>query len=205
MKCQKNVMLLHVLLVVVSITIGGAARTARQQLRILAIGDSITEGAVAGRSNHPYTWELENQLRKKLGAKIVVDNRGVGGAGIYAQGFQNPTTLVPVAQQALSSRQKYDYVIVLLGINDLLRQGKSAEDVKAGLQQIYDAALQTGATVIAIPPFPAPGYVSQGDYKEQERQKLADMIKAVADGSRGKIIVLDLGVSFWDSNKSPGL
>lgn len=90
---------------------------------------------------------------------------GVGGAGIFAIGFNNPTTVIPVAQQAIQRaarrRTPYDFVIVMLGINDLLREGRSAEDVKGGLQQIYTMALDAGSTVVAIPPFAAPGFVSQ--------------------------------------------
>lgn len=90
---------------------------------------------------------------------------GVGGAGIYARGFHRPTTIPPVAESAIKSasdrNKPYNYVIVMLGINDLLREGKTADEVKWGLQQIYSEALSAGSNVIAIPPFPAPGFVSQ--------------------------------------------
>lgn len=90
---------------------------------------------------------------------------GVGGAGIYAVGFHKPTTIPPVAQAAIQGAadkgRPFNYVVVMLGINDLLREGRSADDIKSGLQTIYDEALGSGANVIAIPPFPAPGFVSQ--------------------------------------------
>jgi hypothetical protein len=57
-----------------------AARLLRQEneIRILAIGDSITEGSVPSKNmNHPYTIELEQQLRKlRPNARIVIDNEG---------------------------------------------------------------------------------------------------------------------------------
>lgn len=62
---------------------------------------------------------------------------------------------------AKSSGHGYDYTVVMVGINDLLREGKSADDVMSGLRQIYDAALSSGSNVIAIPPFAAPGFVSK--------------------------------------------
>lgn len=90
---------------------------------------------------------------------------GVGGSGIYALGFNRPTTIVPVAMDSIngakSSGHKYDYTIVMVGINDLLREGKSADDVMSGLKQIYNAALDSGSNVVAIPPLGAPGFVSQ--------------------------------------------
>lgn len=92
-------------------------------------------------------------------------NVGVGGSGIYALGFSWPTTIVPVAMDSLNSAKSsghgYDYTVVMVGINDLLREGKSADDVMSGLRQIYDAALSSGSNVIAIPPFAAPGFVSK--------------------------------------------
>eukprot|EP00878_Enallax_costatus_P027141 GHUV01029194.1.p1 GENE.GHUV01029194.1~~GHUV01029194.1.p1 ORF type:complete len:131 (+),score=33.45 GHUV01029194.1:2152-2544(+) len=95
----------------------------------------------------------------------IVLHAGVGGAGIYARGFRRSTTIPPVAAAAIRSasdhNRPFNYVIVMLGINDLLREGKSAEDVKSGLQQIYSEALNAGSNVIAIPPFPAPGFVSK--------------------------------------------
>jgi hypothetical protein len=55
---------------------------------------------------------------------------GVGGAGIFAVGFHNPVTLVPWAR-SLISKERYDWVVVLVGINDLLRVGKPADEVRA--------------------------------------------------------------------------
>jgi len=96
---------------------------------------------------------------------LLVHCAGVGGSGIHAVGFHKPTTLIPVAQEAFATAkrkgQQYTYAIVMLGINDLLRMGKSAEDVKQGLQQIYSMALDAGTDVIAIPPFAAPGFVAE--------------------------------------------
>lgn len=89
----------------------------------------------------------------------------MGGSGIYALGFNRPTTIVPVALESINNAKnggrKYDYTVVMVGINDLLRMGKSADDVMSGLKQIYDVALSSGSNVIAIPPLGAPGFVSK--------------------------------------------
>lgn len=85
---------------------------------------------------------------------------GVGGAGIFAVGFHNPTTLVPWARQQLS-KSKPDWMVSLIGINDLLREGRPADDVVRGLQQIWGPALARGVNVMAIAPLPAPGFVSR--------------------------------------------
>lgn len=191
---------------------GLAGRAQLGELKILAIGDSITEGSVPSRGfNHPYTIQLQNILRSKFpSTNIVIDNQGVGGSGIYATGFHKPTTVVPVAQDSIASAKRvgrmYDVVVVMVGINDLLRVGKSADEVMSGLDSIYAMALDGGANVVAIPPLGAPGFVSRDDYKEGERKKLAQKIKDAAAAqnsqrSSPKMEVLDLQsgpLNFYD-------
>lgn len=43
-----------------------------KQLRILAFGDSITEGWINSMwQKHPYTWRLESMLKDRLGPKGI--------------------------------------------------------------------------------------------------------------------------------------
>lgn len=80
-------------------------------------------------------------------------------------GFNDPITLIPKAEQeikaAASAGYSYKWVVVLLGINDLLRGGKTADEIMPGLKQIWQMALDKGSSVLAIPPFAAPGFVSK--------------------------------------------
>ncbi|GBF89342.1 hypothetical protein Rsub_02219 [Raphidocelis subcapitata] len=184
-----------------------------KSIRLLALGDSITMGSVpSANQNHPYTIELERRLREKLGTgKVTVTNAGVGGAGIFAVGFQNPTTLGPYAQQLLA-KAKYDWIVGLIGINDLLRMGRSADDVFKGIMEIYKPALEAGTNVLAIAPLAAPGFVSRSDSKEGERLKLhALLAKASSDWNAAhptgpRFAVYDLGIkgpmNFWDMGEA---
>ncbi|KAI8466720.1 MAG: SGNH hydrolase-type esterase domain-containing protein [Monoraphidium minutum] len=139
--------------------------------------------------------------------QVDVNNAGVGGAGIFASGFRNPTTLLPWLREQLSRGVQYDWVIALMGINDLLREGKPADQIMAGLQEVYLQSLLSGANVMAIAPLPAPGFVSQSDFKEGERLKLHDLIRGAAQTWNSQnpmgpmFIVGDLGVEgpmdFW--------
>jgi lysophospholipase L1-like esterase len=173
---------------------GGGRRGAigGDTIRILALGDSITQGSVPSKNeNHPYTEQLQKRVEAATGKKVEIVNAGgwpggegergdevgpaaqrrggrregrracgarerqrlapagppsravsgstaprpgtpaVGGAGIFAVGFHNPTTLVPWARKQLAGR-KFDWVVCLIGINDLLREGKPASEVGAG-------------------------------------------------------------------------
>ena len=55
-----------------------ARATQMGELRILAIGDSITQGSVPSKgANHPYTTKLQQLLQSKYsGMNVVVDNQG---------------------------------------------------------------------------------------------------------------------------------
>lgn len=185
-----------------------AAKGKGGPLRILALGDSITQGSVpSANQNHPYTIELKKRLaRARLGRRVDITDGAVGGAGIFAVGFHKPVTLVPYARELLS-KAKYEWVVGLIGINDLLRMGRSADDVFSGIMEIYKPTLESGVNVMAIAPLPAPGFVSKDDYKEGERKKLAGLLEQAA-ASWTKVhpqgpdfVYTDLGVNgpmdFW--------
>lgn len=75
-------------------------------------------------------------------------------------GFNDPVKFGPYYQSYLS-QVEWNVVVITIGINDLLRGGYPAADIMAGLQPLYDQTLAKGIPVIAIPPFAAPGFVSQ--------------------------------------------
>lgn len=56
------------------------------ELKILAIGDSITQGSVPSKgANHPYTIQLKNILQSKYpGMNIVIDNQGGYSSAAYS-------------------------------------------------------------------------------------------------------------------------
>lgn len=57
------------------------------ELKILAIGDSITQGSVPSKgANHPYTIQLKNILQSKYpGMNIVIDNQGMERLSVVLQ------------------------------------------------------------------------------------------------------------------------
>ena len=85
---------------------------------------------------------------------------------MFAVGFNNPITTIQASTQAFGDAKsqgiKYDYAVIMVGINDLLRIGKPADEIKQQLvQDIYKLWLESGTSVVAIPPFAAPGFVSK--------------------------------------------
>lgn len=174
-----------------------AAQNGKCYFRLLAVGDSRTEGVVPSKGlNHPYTGELVRLLKQKLPCcTVTVDNAGVGGAGIFAVGNPVRTTLIPFEAQMLktatSKNQPYNLVIVAGGINDLLAQNKPASEIAPGFYKLYNEALATGASVLALPPFPST-LISKDSQQEKERQKLAQLETAFVNG-KSKIKLLNLG------------
>jgi hypothetical protein len=66
------------------------ARAAQMgELRILAIGDSITQGSVPSKgANHPYTIQLKNILQSKYsGMNIVIENQGMPASVCWPLGI----------------------------------------------------------------------------------------------------------------------
>jgi hypothetical protein len=165
------------LLLVLALALTRVRPAAPCTLRVLAVGDSLTEGAVPSEGrNHPYTGEMTRVLRQQCSACSVEattagksaalhfactfvcprpplrmagcqqapgnpaagESRsrtcrptadispprchascaaaGLGGGGIVAKGFNNPTTLVPFAKANINNGgSRYDVVCVMGG------------------------------------------------------------------------------------------
>jgi lysophospholipase L1-like esterase len=50
---------------------------------------------------------------------------------------------------------------MMIGINDLLRGGKPAQEIMDGLVPMIDKVLAARTPVILMPPFAAPGFVQE--------------------------------------------
>jgi lysophospholipase L1-like esterase len=82
----------------------------------------------------------------------------IGGAGMF-QTYQGRR--VPDAAEPFLRRQRYDMVVVLVGINDLLAGGRKADEVMGALQGLYKRIADTGANILAVSPLGAPGFASR--------------------------------------------
>lgn len=114
-----------------------AAQTVRaaEELRIVALGDSLTSGHGLGRS-HAYPAVLEASLRE-AGLPYAVVNHGVSG----------DTTAGGLRRVRAALAEKPRILIVALGANDGLR-GVPVATVKRNLEQIIEAAQAEGVSVL---------------------------------------------------------
>lgn len=179
-------------------------------LAVLAAGDSITQGSVPSKNlNHPFTIRMEQVLEQNLGTEVRALDAGLGGGGVFMTGFNVPVTFGPWLDTYMG-QGPWNLVVMMIGINDLLRGGKPAQEIMDGLVPMIDKVLAARTPVILMPPFAAPGFVQENDSKEGERKKLAGLFRsyctahAARTGGIGpQVWMLDLQASPFDFYPMP--
>lgn len=75
-------------------------------------------------------------------------------------GFNVPVTFGPWLDSYMA-QGPWSVVVIMIGINDLLRGSRSADDIMDGLRPMVEKVLAANTPVILVPPFAAPGFVSE--------------------------------------------
>lgn len=164
-------------------------QTKQQPLRILAIGDSLTEGYhKSGYEFHPYAKHLTDLLDS---AKISVQikEKGISGERVVPQ-------MLKRFRRILETEESYDWVIILGGTNDVGNRIPAERIFKEGLQPMYEACLnrtdrkmKLAAMTVIQNAFNAP--TSKDD---ENRQLLNTMIRDYVAQSKDqdRIVLVDL-------------
>ncbi|KAI8467522.1 MAG: hypothetical protein J3K34DRAFT_523682 [Monoraphidium minutum] len=197
--------------------------------RVLAVGDSLTKGAVPSLSiNHPYTQRLGQLLGAELRAPPQITAAAVGSAGTLVPGpgpDGRPMLIPQLLDTALSEARAaqggaqggagaapYDVIILMAGINDLGRGNKSADDVMAQIRGMASKAggAATTAVVVVLPW--ANRFVARGSDNEAQRLRLTSLLQQWAaatprlGGPGGPRLLLDEAAKgplrFWDMPKA---
>lgn len=140
-------------------------------LRILAFGDSLTEGyADYGMTFQPYGETLEHELAQLLpDHRVVVDVDGKSGDCVRAdlsgdfldriqvaiEIFSSENTQTTSGEQSSSTPESacYDLVIILGGTNDLaytINDEDGPNDIFTALKECYDCVLESGASLLCL-------------------------------------------------------
>lgn len=165
-------------------------------ITIVAFGDSVTHGSVAGGEIN-YETVYWNRLRQKLNAvrnyiPINVINAGIGG--ITAKG-----SLARMDAQVL--KHDPDLIIVCFGLNDV---NGTLEDYLSSLNEIFRKALASGAEVIFLTPNMLNTYVAE----DTEARWLEYAAKTAAMQNEGRMdlyiesavaLARELGVTVCDA------
>jgi lysophospholipase L1-like esterase len=126
----------------------------REPVVVVALGDSITEGATAVRgTNGDWPALLAQRLQQTCPDRVVVLNAGISGNKLLDAG-RSHSALARLDRDVLAL-PGVDHVVVFQGINDIrhsgapdYRPGRNAEDMMLGYRQIATRLQQHGIDVI---------------------------------------------------------
>ncbi|WP_282294962.1 GDSL-type esterase/lipase family protein [Stenotrophomonas sp. PS02289] len=137
------------------------AERATRPVVVVALGDSITEGATATRgSNGDWPALLAARLQQACPDQVVLVNAGISGNKVVDHG-RSHSALARLDRDVIA-QPNVDRVIVFEGINDIRHDGgtpptpgRNADDMLLGYRQIADRLHANGITAIAatITPF----------------------------------------------------
>jgi len=155
------------------------------RLRILAFGASLTEGYYSdGSLFHPYTIRL-SQLLRSLFNTVDIDNAGVSGEAVLS------TTMLPRLQRLLSSTiNKYDWVLILAGTNDTMRDQQKASRVFDGYKLLINECHKHESRVLCMT-LPETMYPRESPY-DRERQEFNRLLKEELIPENNNIVILDI-------------
>ncbi|CAF1353636.1 unnamed protein product [Adineta steineri] len=156
-------------------------------IRILAFGASLTEGYHSmGYKFHPYTIRL-SQLLRSLFETVDINNAGVSGEAILSG------TMLPRLKQLLSSaKNKYDWVLILAGTNDTVRDQQKASIIFDTYKLLINECHKHEARVLAMT---LPETVFPRDYPlDVQRQEFNRLLKEelISKNNINNIVVLDV-------------
>ncbi|KAK0718720.1 SGNH hydrolase-type esterase domain-containing protein [Apiosordaria backusii] len=151
---------------------------ARQKLRILCFGDSLTAGySYLGSVYHPYDTKMVQMLAMAFPDwDITTVERGKPG-DVVKTGFltrmQECYTVPPPKHK--DEKPPFDWAIVLGGTNDLAF-GIPPQEIFKKLTEVWDVALRRGCKILALT---VPDVVSEGRTKgraDADRKVLNELI-----------------------------
>jgi lysophospholipase L1-like esterase len=122
-------------------------------MKILAFGDSLTEGYVTKETPryYPYTTTLKKLLSKQLGKAVVIHNKGVSG--------EKTGSMVKRIRRTCS-KSRYDMAIILAGTNDLDDPHMSATAIANNVTNLHTYCMDklgvTNVMCLSIPEVTSP-------------------------------------------------
>lgn len=156
--------------------------TAREPVVVVALGDSITEGATSTLgADADWPSVLARRLHETCPGGYVVLNQGISGNQVIRHG-RSPGVLMRLDRDVLSL-PGVDFVILIEGINDIRhagdpsRPGLDAEDVIGGYRQVIDRLDLHGVRVIGGTVTAFAGSERYDDRSARSRQALNAFVR----------------------------
>jgi len=176
-----------------------------KEITIVALGDSITNGAGIGDVTEKDTFRhhIQTDLSKMIGCKIKVINAGVNG--------DITTTAIQRLERDVIN-YKPDYVTIMFGVNDAgyYRPATdsmadtprvSESEFKSNLETIIAEIQKIGATPILITPLPMNEFYAHKDFPAYVENGLNYLVDRYSDIIRSisaekKIYLIDINKIF---------
>ncbi|MHB9861432.1 SGNH/GDSL hydrolase family protein [Streptomyces sp. YIM S03343] len=156
---------------------------------VVAFGDSLTDGITSTENaDHRWTDALATRLRTAIASgqklpRYSVVNEGISGNQVLADGLGRPADnqsgLRRFGRDVLS-RTNAKVVVIDLGVNDILRNPRSADPHKItdGLRTLVRRAHAHGLKVVGATLMPFKGHRGYSDGRDTVRQKINAEIRA---------------------------
>lgn len=165
---------------------------------VVALGDSITEGATATLGAHrDWPSVLAERFERACPGQVVVLNQGISGNRLLDHG-RSPSALARLDRDVLAL-PGVDYVILLEGINDIrhggpptMNPGRNAADMTLGYHQVVARLRDHGIQVVGGTLTPFEGSEKFEPVAEGTRQALNAFIRD--DGVFDAVIDFDAAV-----------
>lgn len=157
-------------------------------VRILAFGDSLTEGWTAfGTKFHPYSSKLQILLQSLPVSKpFSIINRGISGETTEQMQARLP--------RILAKDGPFDLAIILGGTNDLGRSlDKKANSLFERLKSLHEEILKECPLSVALT-IPEGGFDERNPALRKKRSKVNQLLKDYVQANRDKMILCDLSV-----------
>ena len=162
----------------------------KEVFRILAFGDSLTEGwCHFGLKFHPYTSRLKELLRSSSNRACELINKGRSG--------ETTDEMVSRLARVLSTEGPFHLAIILGGTNDLGQSWETANPLFERLKSLHETVLEHGATSVAVT-IPETGYeeMEQYAFAKKKRNKINELLGTYAADSNGKVVLCDFAAKF---------
>lgn len=156
---------------------------------VVVLGDSLTDGITSTTgANNRWPDVLSDRLRAALASgrdvpRYSVVNEGISGNQVLADGLgrpaENPSGLHRFERDVLG-RTNVRAVVVVLGINDILRTPGAAdpERIVTGLETLVERAHARGLKVVGATLMPFGGHRGYTEAREAVRQRINAEIRA---------------------------
>ncbi|MFI5571676.1 SGNH/GDSL hydrolase family protein [Streptomyces sp. NPDC051740] len=156
---------------------------------VVVLGDSLTDGVTSTvGANNRWPDVLSDRLRSAVAdgrdlPRYSVVNEGISGNQVLADGLgrpaSNPSGLNRFERDVLG-RTNVEVVVVVLGINDILRHPGVADPdvIVAGLEELVSRGHARGVKVVGATLMPFRGHRGYTDAREVVRQRINAEIRA---------------------------